>query len=62
MKAKIETNYEVKCPNLHGPNNRDQVTVINRREKMKDCKKCKWHVRFNNKELTITCDYKGKKE
>ena len=60
MKAEVEASYEVICPNSHGSDGKDQVTVINRRVKMKDCKKCRCYRKFDVKKLEVDCSFKGK--
>ncbi len=64
-KAKIEAHYNVICPNEHGINGKEFVTVINRRVKLEKCKKCKYHISSACDEydtlFMVICDYKGKK-
>ena len=61
MNAEVEAYYETICPNPHGANSEDQVTVIDCRVKMKDCKKCRWHREFNIEKLKVHCSFKGRR-
>lgn len=58
MNANVEAKYKVLCPNLHGANSKDFVTVINRRVKMENCKKCKWYKEFKIEKMKVCCSFK----
>lgn len=59
MKAKIISYHNVICPNEHGVNGKDSVTIINRRVKLENCKKCKWYKGYDMGEYIVICNYKG---
>ncbi len=60
MKVEIEVYFNVMCPNEHGANGEEFVTIINRRVELEKCRKCKWYKGYDMK-YHVICDYKGKK-